>query len=223
MSRAAVIFDCDGVLADSETLVVSAWIDVLCRHGYRPTERDVAACFGITDVDCYALVVASAREAGVELPRWSLIEREARALIELRYPHELRAFPDATEAVRALAMEGLPLAVASSSPRWRLDMTLELLGLARYFDQTVAGDDRRHGEPMRGKPAPDLYQEAARLLGVDAGSCIAIEDSANGARAATAAGMRVIVVARPGAPLVPGAASVSELDAELIFTWLGMR
>lgn len=219
MSRGAVIFDLDGTLVDTEGLVARAWADVATRHGYAITAQDEVDAMGKTDRDGFEIL----EERAGSLPPWPRFERETRVLIERRYPEGLRAFPDAVATVRALAMEGLPLAVCSSSPRWRLDLTLELLELGRYFDTTVAGDDTVDGKPMHGKPAPDLYAEAAHRLGVAPSGCIAIEDSAAGATAAATAGMRVIVVARPGAPPVAGAAIVSELDAELIFTWLGHR
>lgn len=218
MNTAAVVFDCDGVLADSERLMVEVWADALLRHGYRPTDQDVVDGMGLTDRDCHAMLAERA-----DLPAWPVFERETRELVERRYPAELKAFGDTTDAVRGLAMEGVPMAVASSSPRWRLDLTLGQLDLRRYFDATVAGDDSGPDGPLRGKPAPDLYAEACRLVGAEPHASLAVEDSANGARAAAAAGMRVIVVARPGAPLVPDHASVTDVNAELIITWLGLR
>ncbi len=216
--HAAVVFDCDGVLADSERLMVDVWAVVLARHGYTPTAQDVVDGMGLTDEDCHAMLSERA-----DLPPWPVFERETRQLVERRYPAELRPFPDTNDAVRMLAMHGVPMAVASSSPRWRLDLTLGQLDLRRYFDATVAGDDSGPDGPLRGKPAPDLYAEACRQIRADPGRSLAVEDSAKGAVAAEAAGLRVIVVARPGAPLVPGHASVTEVNAELIMTWLGLR
>jgi beta-phosphoglucomutase-like phosphatase (HAD superfamily) len=82
-----------------------------------------------------------------------------------------------------------PLAVASSSNRPLIDAVLELSGLAPQFRATVSSE-----EVARGKPAPDVYLEAARQLGVDPARCVAIEDSSNGLRSAAAAGMTVIAV-----------------------------
>ena len=114
-------------------------------------------------------------------------------------------------------------AVGSSSPRAKVELSLELSDLRRYFDVVVAGDDERDGVPLAGKPAPDIYLAAAAGLGVDPGLCIALEDSRAGAAAASSAGMRVIAVARPGAPPVEGAATVDVIDPELILVWMGLR
>ncbi len=207
----AVVFDCDGVLVDSEGLIAEVWAGELAQHGVAVAPGDAAALRGRTDPDCYAYFAARA-----ELPPWPVFDAAVRAATARRLPGELRAFPDAADAVAALALQGLPLAVASSSPRWRLDLALTISGLGRYFDLTVAGD-----EVAEGKPAPDLYLAAAAGLGLDPARCLAVEDAAAGADAAAAAGMRVVVVQRPDAPLVPGRATVSELDAEMLLTWLG--
>ncbi len=211
MSGSAVVFDCDGVLVDSEGLVGEIWGTELARRGVRLTAEDGEECRGRTDPDCYEIL---ARER--DLPPWEEFDAAVRETTEARYRSELRPFPDAADAAAALAFRAIPLAVASSSPRWRLDLALEVTSMARYFEATVSGDD-----VARGKPAPDIYLAAAAGLGVDPGACLAVEDAAAGADAAAAAGMRVVVVQRPGAPVVPGHAAVSELDPELLLTWLG--
>jgi len=121
--------------------------------------------------------------------------------LERRYREHLPLLPHAREAVERLA-ERWPLAVASSSNRPLIDLVLQLAGLAQSFRVTVSSE-----EVPRGKPAPDVYLEAARRLGVDAGACAAIEDSTNGILAAAAAGMRVIAIPRPDYPASPEALS----------------
>ncbi len=207
----AVIFDCDGTLVDSERLADEAWRAALARHGAAMTADDEAWSKGRTDRALYDRIAAQGA-----LPPFAAFEQDVRAETEPRYRDRLRPFPDAAEAAAALALQGLPLAVASSSPRWKLDLALEVTGVGRYFEVTVAGD-----EVADGKPAPDLYLAAAAALGMDPAACLAVEDAAAGADAAVAAGMRVVVVQRPSAPLVPGHAAVSELDAGLLLTWLG--
>ncbi len=211
MTGRAVVFDCDGVLVDSEGLVTEIWAAELERLGFAVTVADEERCRGRTDPDCYELLAV-----GRDLPPFAEFDAAVRSVIEERYRAELRPFPDAANAAAALAFQGIPLAVASSSPRWRLDLALEVTGLGRYFEVTVAGD-----EVPAGKPDPDLYLAAAARLGVDPAACLAIEDAAAGAAAAATAGMRVVVVQRPGAPVVAGHATVSELDPELLLTWLG--
>jgi HAD superfamily hydrolase (TIGR01509 family) len=105
-----------------------------------------------------------------------------------RYAEALPLIPGAREAVERLAARW-PLAVASSSNRELIDAALEAGDLARFFRVTVSSE-----EVARGKPAPDVYLEAARRLGVEPTRAAAVEDSANGLRSAHAAGMRVVAI-----------------------------
>ncbi len=214
----AVIFDCDGVLVDSEPLESRTWEDVTARHGYAITHADYEACLGHNDRFTYDYLAAK-----VPLPPWDEFIAEIRRVDEERYPAQLKAFPDAYEAVRALAAQGVPLAVASSSPRWRVDLALSITDLARYFDAIVAGDGEWRGRPLAGKPAPDIYLAAAASLGVPPEDCFAVEDSSAGVAAAEAAGMRVVAVVRPHTPVPRGAGAVNTIDADLILTWMGLR
>jgi beta-phosphoglucomutase-like phosphatase (HAD superfamily) len=207
----AVVFDCDGVLVDSEPLSDASWAAVLARYGYAMTAQDVAAVRGTTAPDTHAYFAQRA-----PLPP---AEEFIDAVDRLRwagYP-ELKAFPDAAATVRELAMVGIPLAVASSSKGIDLREKLQLLDLIRYFETVVGGD-----EVAAGKPAPDLYLAAAAGLEVAPDSCLAVEDTAIGADAAVAAGMRAITVARSGG-LVAGHATVDRLDGTLLLTLLGLR
>jgi HAD superfamily hydrolase (TIGR01509 family) len=110
------------------------------------------------------------------------------------YQARLPLLPGAVDAVRALAARW-PLAVASSAPKSLIETVLDASGLRPLFGAAVSSE-----EVHRGKPAPDVYLEAAARLGVPAGSCAAVEDSSNGLRSAAAAGMAVIAVPRPEYP-----------------------
>ena len=149
------------------------------------------------------------------IPSPEALEPEVLAALAASFDRGLRVFPDAAECVAALAFDGVPLGVASTSRRDRLDLTLGRSGLARYFQATVAGD-----EVPRGKPAPDVYLAAAERLGVRPVDCLAIEDTGLGAAAAMAAGMRVIGVARVpgevGRLLGAGAGLVDRLDPTVL-------
>jgi len=186
----AVIFDCDGTLVDSEPLARVAWERALAPYGLTMTEADLERVVGLP----YPRVHAYYAERG-SLPDadafWPALSSELFALIDER----LEPFADAVGAVRELQVRGVPVAVASSSPRERLEHTLVRGGLAGCFAVSVAGD-----EVARGKPAPDLFLAAARALGVPPAGCVVVEDSPPGVEAGLAAGMSVLGVARePGA------------------------
>ena len=213
MTLRAVVFDCDGVLTDSEELFDDAWRAALAGFGRELTAEDAEWSKGRTDFDLFARL----GELG-PLPTWEEFNAALDGQLDRIFAERLRAFPDAAETVPALAFEGIPLAVASSSRRSRLDLMLDIVGLRRYFEFTVAGD-----EVANGKPDPEIYLAGASGIGMAPADCLAIEDASAGAAAAQAAGMRVIVVDRPNAPPVPGFGSTSQLDAESILTWMGLR
>jgi HAD superfamily hydrolase (TIGR01509 family) len=194
----AVVFDCDGTLVDSEPLARAAWELALAPYGYAVTEADIAGAVGLP----YARVHGYFAERAPLPPAdefWHAYSGELFSLID----RELVVFEDAVGAARELRARGIPLAVASSSPRERLHRTLRRAGLLDAFDVTVAGD-----EVARGKPAPDMFLVAAERLGVDPADCVAIEDSPPGVAAALAAGMLTIAVCR-----VPGTeASLAAAD-----------
>lgn len=207
----AVVFDCDGVLVDSEPLAAEAWRRVLAEHGYALTDDDVEYCRGLTVADMYPYLATRA-----DLPSFEDLLAEVDAVRTPLYADHLEAFPDAVVTVRELARDGIPLAVASSSRRHLLIEKLERFDLRRYFAAIVGGD-----EVARGKPAPDVFLAAADRLGVAPEQCLVVEDAAAGAEAAVTAGMRVVVVYREG-EIMAGYASVSTVDATLIRSWMGL-
>jgi len=205
----AVVFDCDGVLVDSEPHSAAAWVTVLGRRGHRATAADVADCTGLGYAATYDHLAAV--DPSVALPPAEVLWPEVQAALAESFDRGLTVFPDAAACVTELAFAGVPLGVASSSRRERLDLTLERSGLGRYFDAVVSGD-----EVKQGKPAPEVYLLAAERLGVRPEECLAVEDTGPGAAAAAAAGMRVLGVARrpeeTGRLLSAGAALVDRLD-----------
>ena len=122
------------------------------------------------------------------------ISAEVVRRLEDRYRRELPLIPGAEQAVESLAARW-PLALASSSNRELIDLVLESSCLGRYFTASVSSE-----EVARGKPAPDVFLEAARRLGVEPTHCAAVEDSENGILAAKAAGMRTIAIPNPHYP-----------------------
>ena len=200
MSVGAVVFDLDGVIVDSEQV----WDEV--REAY------VHETGGTYSAD-------SARDMmGMSSPEWSRYMAETlqvpgtpeeinTAIVErmlARYGEAPPLLPDAVEAVRRIGA-WVPLAIASSSNRELIDRVLEAGGIADCFRATASSE-----EIAAGKPAPDVYLEVARRLGVDPAECAAVEDSHNGIRSAKAAGMRCVAI--PTAHFPPGEA-VAEADA----------
>ena len=186
----AVVFDCDGVLVDSEPLSEAAWTEVLAPYGYVPTPADFAACLGRATRDTYAHFASR-----VTLPPEAVIAAAVDEGRTRRYATDLRVFEDAAEAVAMLSDRGVTMAVASSSSRRNLDRKLEVAGLTGYFASIVSGDD-----VVAAKPAPDLYLAAAAGMGIDPAACVAVEDAVLGADAASAAGMTTVLIDRGNLP-----------------------
>ena len=210
----AVVFDLDGVIIDSEQL----WDEVregLAREGGgRWSEQAQADMMGMSSTEWsrYMHKVVGLPEPPEE------INREVVRRMLARYSEHLPLIDGAVGAVKRLAARW-PLGVASSSNRKLIDHVLELSGLAPCFKVTVSSE-----EVERGKPAPDVYLEAARRLGAEASRAVAIEDSASGIRSAHAAGMHVVAI--PNRAFPPPAdvlalanvvlASIKELDPEVV-------
>lgn len=176
-----VIFDCDGVLIDSEIIACRAVVDCLGELGIRETIDDVITRYvGVSAKTMFADFDA---RYGARIPadfHDRLRERTAQG-----FDAGLKPMPGVAAAIEAL---DCPICVASSSAPERLARTLSLTGLLRYFDPHVFSAT----QVKRGKPAPDLFLFAAERMGVAPERCVVIEDSVLGVQGARAAGMRVI-------------------------------
>jgi HAD superfamily hydrolase (TIGR01509 family) len=186
----AVIFDLDGVLVDSELLWNRAKQDLVREAGGRWRDDAPRAMMGMSSPEWSAYI----RDALCVDRDPAEINRDVVGRLERLYRSSLPLLPGAVEAVQALQRRW-PLGLASSSNRELIDLVLEVAGLTDAFAATVSSE-----EVPRGKPAPDVYLDTARRLGVDPGGCVAIEDSSNGLRAAAAAGMTVIAAPNPHYP-----------------------
>ena len=204
-----VIFDLDGVLVQTEQV----WDEVR-----RQLVRDRGGCWHQR---------AHLDMMGMSSPEWSRYMHDRLGLVEppeeisaevvrrlsSRYAEWLPLMPGAAHAVERLSARW-PLAIASSSNRDLIDLVLRLSGLALFFTVTVSSE-----EVKRGKPAPDVYLEAARRLGLDPAKAAAVEDSHSGILSAHAAGMRVIAIPNrafpPGEEATAAAALVLQSLAEL--------
>jgi HAD superfamily hydrolase (TIGR01509 family) len=180
-----VIFDCDGVLIDSERLAVKVDVEVLAQLGWPLSEAEVIERF----------VGRSAEQEQAELEAYlgyalppRTFESRFEALFRRVCETELRAVEGVLAALERIE---LPTCVASSSSHERLRFTLGLTGLYERFQGRIFSA----ADVARGKPAPDLFLQAAAQMGADPSACLVVEDSRYGVQAAHAAGMRVIAYA----------------------------
>jgi HAD superfamily hydrolase (TIGR01509 family) len=186
----AVVLDLDGVLIQSEEVWDEVRAEYVRERGGRYDDEVQRALMGMSSREWSRYLH---EQAGVPDDPETINREVVRRMLE-RYRRRLPLIPGAVEAVQRLAARW-PLALASSSNRELIDAALELGGLAPFFTVTVSSE-----EVPRGKPAPDVYLEAAGRLGVDPQRCAAVEDSHGGIRAAKAAGMLVIAVPNPAYP-----------------------
>jgi HAD superfamily hydrolase (TIGR01509 family) len=196
----AVIFDLDGVLLDSEQVWNESKRELVEEHGGRWLEQAPRDMMGMSSPEWSRYLV---EELGVSLEPTAASD-EVVARLERIYRSRLPLLDGAPEAVRRLAGR-FPLGLASSSNREIIDLFLELSGLADHFAVTLSSE-----EVERGKPAPDVYLEAARRLQAAPERSAAVEDSENGIRAARAAGMRVLALPNPHYP--PAAEALALAD-----------
>jgi HAD superfamily hydrolase (TIGR01509 family) len=200
---AAVIFDLDGVLLDSEQLWNEAKHALVHESGGAWREEAPEVMMGMSSPE-WSAYLKDDLAVPLEL---DAINRDVVRRMEDGYRAGLPLLPGAGEAVRALAGRW-PLGLASSSNRELIDLFLELADFGDAFRVTVSSE-----EVARGKPSPDVYLRAAEKLGIDPARAVAIEDSSNGIRAGAAAGMPVIAVPNPH---YPPAADALELAAATV-------
>jgi HAD superfamily hydrolase (TIGR01509 family) len=180
----AVVFDLDGVLIDSEAVWNAARREIAESHGGRWLDDAQREMMGMSSTEWSSYMHDT---LGVGLPPEEISAAVVSRLEDL-YRQRLPLVEGARETVIALA-HVWPLALASSANRPIIDLVLDLAGLAQDFAATVSSE-----EVPRGKPAPDVYLEAAHRLDIAPSGCVAVEDSSNGIRSAVKAGMTVIAL-----------------------------
>jgi HAD superfamily hydrolase (TIGR01509 family) len=210
----AVVFDLDGVLLDTEELWNEVRGGLARERNGRWSDTAQADMMGMSSTEWsrYMHDVVGLAEPPEE------INREVVQRMLDRYAEQLPLIDGAVDAVRRLAAEW-PLGLASSSNRELIDRALDVSGLAPCFRVTVSSE-----EVASGKPAPDVYLEAARRLEVPPERCAAVEDSASGLRSAHAAGMHIVAIPNAAFPPPDDAValadvvlgSISELDRDAI-------
>ncbi|MEI2702754.1 MAG: HAD family phosphatase [Baekduia sp.] len=198
---AAIVFDNDGLLCDTEESWSRAEARLFARYDHEWTDAHKREIMGSSGERAGALLSSWLEQPGRDRELMAevveLVHEEIAGGVDLRH--------GARDLLEALSAAGVPFALASNSSRRFIDEVLDLAGIAGLLTVTVSA-----GEVAASKPAPDVYLEAARRLGADPRRCLAFEDSPTGALAAKAAEMRVI-----GIPSVPGVALVPPADREL--------
>lgn len=181
-----VVFDCDGTLADTESLSARAWQASLAEHGYVATDEDFRAVVGHPFPQNWAYFSERADLGDQQRFRIGLRDRFI-ALFE----SELALHDDAVRTLRELAAHGVPIGVASSSSRASVGRVLDRAGIRQLVRVIVGLED-----VQAPKPAPEPYVRAAAGIGLDPRACTAVEDTAVGVRSARAAGMFTVAVVR---------------------------
>jgi len=182
----AVIFDCDGVLVDSELMGLRSLQLALREVGVERSIDSLARFSGRSHHETLAELEA---DSGVPLLELRIKQRMDECYMLLARVDGLRPCPGVPQLLSQLAARQIPFTLASSGPREKVQFSLQQAGLAPAFPWFVCGDD-----VARAKPAPDLFLAAAVLLAVPPADCVAVEDAPPGVRAARAAGMQVVAV-----------------------------
>ncbi|MER5776068.1 HAD family phosphatase [Streptomyces sp. NPDC002039] len=218
----SVIFDLDGTLVDSEPNYYESGRRTLAHHGIPDfTWEQHARFIGIGTME--TLEILKERHA-LRAPVEQLLAEQNAAYLELARVRT-EVFPEMRKFVERLHCEGVPMAVASGSSREAIDTVLAGTGLDALLTTVVSAEEVPHG-----KPAPDVFLEAARRLGVEPADCVVVEDAAPGVRAAHAAGMECLAV--PYVPIAAGDPAFttagllfrggrSEFSADTAYEWLG--
>ena len=201
-----MVFDLDGVLVDSEAVWDEARRALVADRGGTWRDDATRAMMGMSSIEWSRYV---REELGVAMEP-EAISAAVVAKLERRYRVRLPMIEGAREAVERLA-DVWPLGLASSSNREIIDLVLDEARLADRFAATVSSE-----ELGRGKPAPDVYLEAAGRLGVEPERCAAVEDSSNGLRSASAAGMKVIAIPHAAFPPDPDALALADVALDSI-------
>jgi HAD superfamily hydrolase (TIGR01509 family) len=182
----AVIFDCDGVLVDSEALGLRSLQRALYEAGLDLPLSRLTRFSGRSHHETLALLE---NESGLSLLETGVADRMDACYMDIVKAEGLSPCPGVPELLSRLKEKQIPFTLASSGPRRKVLFSIHSAGLDPFFPRFICGDDVK-----RAKPAPDLYLAAAGLLGMSPADCLAIEDAPNGVLSSRAAGMRVIAV-----------------------------
>lgn len=210
----AVLWDLDGVLADTAPYHFQAWRELFRRHGREISEADFVRTFGLRNAAILRDILGDLPEA-----RAQELARAKEELFRSEIRRGMRANPGALPLLERLHATGKNMAIVSSAPRQNVETILDGLGARRYFNTLIAEEDA-----PRGKPDPQGYLLAAERLGVPPERCVVIEDAPGGVEAAKRAGMRCIGLAagRPPETLRDADLVVESLEDDAVHSFLGI-
>lgn len=182
---AAVIWDMDGVIADTAPHHLHAWRETFARRGIDFTEADFMRGFGIrNDAIIKNVLGEQTTEAEIET-----IAQEKEATFRGIIGHDIKPLPGVLELIRALYEKGIRMAIASSTVIENIRLIIGSLGITKYFQSVITGHD-----VTEGKPHPQVFLLAAQKLGAKPKNCFVIEDAVAGVKAAKSAGMYCVAI-----------------------------
>lgn len=184
----AVIFDCDGTLVDSMPAHFDAWCEALALYGAQGIlKEDVFFAMGGRPTPNIVMELNDEYDLKLDPNAVAMAKREAF----LKRLHMITLIEEVAEFASKLRGK-VPMAIATGGSRMVIEKTLKIVGISDWFDEVVTADD-----VAEGKPAPDIFLYAAKLLGVVPSKCLALEDAPAGVLAAQRAGMKVISIPSP--------------------------
>ena len=211
LNFSAVIFDADGTLFDTETLMYEVWVEIGRDMGLTMTVPEYLHYVGLNR----KTVLDVMRERiGPDFDGADFMVRAVARLSERIEEEGVPLKPGVREILELLQKKGIPVGLATSTHRVRTDRRLELCGLGGYFSAVVTGD-----EVSKGKPDPEIYRTVCEKLGISPGDCLAVEDSKNGILSAHHAGLKVAMIP----DMVPPTAELEEIAFKQFTSLLELR
>jgi beta-phosphoglucomutase family hydrolase len=185
----AVIFDMDGVLVDSQPYHFKADIDTMAEYGVIKGQKFYESFAGTLTADR----MRTLKEMfGLDVPVEEMTIKRENMILDIMGKEDIKPVSGIPEFLRSIKEKGLTTAVASSSDYKLINLILDRLKIAKYFDSVTSGSDVK-----RGKPSPDVFLLAAERIGIEPAECLVVEDSENGVKAAKAAGMKALGYINP--------------------------
>jgi beta-phosphoglucomutase family hydrolase len=181
----AVIWDMDGVLADTASHHFRAWHEIFARRGIKFTEADFKRGFGIRNDAIIKNILGKA----ITRDEIETIAKEKEAIFRRLIGKRIKPLPGAIELVRELHKRGIKMAIASSTVMANIHLIIGSLGIEKYFQAFITGHD-----VTEGKPSPQVFLLAAKRLGVEPRNCLVVEDAVAGVKAARSAGMHCLAI-----------------------------